>query len=66
MHIIINGTQKEIEASMTLSRLLASLRVDKKEVAVERNFHVVQKKNFDSLELAEGDALEIVRFVGGG
>jgi thiamine biosynthesis protein ThiS len=35
-------------------------------VAVERNLVVLKRGTFDTTELAEGDEIEIVNFVGGG
>lgn len=45
---------------------LASLGIDRRKVAVERNREIVPKSAFDRVVLTAGDELEIVQFVGGG
>ena len=62
----INGEQQSVPAPITVDALLAHLAVDNRQVAVERNRTIVPKTEFDSTELAEGDEIEIVTFVGGG
>jgi len=64
--IIFNGVKKEIREKCSISKLLEQLQVDRKEVAVERNLKVVQKSDFDTTYLENGDQVEVVRFVGGG
>ena len=46
--------------------LVASLGLDVKKVAVECNRAIVPRSMLADVALAEGDALEIVHFVGGG
>jgi thiamine biosynthesis protein ThiS len=65
MEIQINGDRHTLE-SMTVLELLRSLDLDPARLAVERNRDIVPKGEYDSTHLAEGDKLEIVRFVGGG
>jgi len=48
------------------SPLLAALDIDGRRVAVERNLDVVKRALFDTTEVRDGDAIEIVNFVGGG
>ena len=50
----------------TLADLLASLGIDGRRVAVERNREIAPKSLWSQIVLAEGDQLEIVQFVGGG
>ena len=46
--------------------LLRELHLAGKRVAVERNGEIIPRSQFEALELADGDALEIVVAVGGG
>jgi thiazole synthase len=46
--------------------LLASLDLPAEKVAVESNLAIVPRSTFAEVVLAEGDALEVVHFVGGG
>ena len=46
--------------------LLASLGLDTRKVAVERNLEIVPRSTYAAVALQEGDRLEIVHFIGGG
>ena len=61
----VNGTPHPI-AGQTLSAYLASTTYNPKRIAVECNDEIVPKSQYDSTILQDGDALEIVSFVGGG
>ena len=45
---------------------MAELGLDARKVAVERNEAIVSRSLYEATELAGGDALEIVHFIGGG
>ena len=49
-----------------MSELLAQLDIDPRRVAVEHNLVVLKRDTFDRVMVQEGDAVEIVNFVGGG
>ena len=66
MKIQVNGEVREIPEGTTVSALLRALEVPENRVAVERNRRVVDRGRFEAEELAAGDRLEVVRFVGGG
>jgi thiamine biosynthesis protein ThiS len=66
MKIQINGKEREIESPMTLAALVESLGMKAGRVAVERNGDIAPREKWSETELAEGDRLEIVHFVGGG
>ena len=66
MQIILNGELKHVEAGFTVGDLVRTLAADPRGVAIERNLEIVPKKLHDTTELCDGDALEIVQFVGGG
>jgi len=66
MKIRINGEEKEIEDGLTVSRLLEELQIRPGRVVVELNRDIVSREAHGSTLLKEGDALEIVHFVGGG
>ena len=66
MLITINGESKTIESNTNVAGLLNGLGIDSKKVAVERNFEIVPKSEFDSIFVNDGDKLEIVHFIGGG
>lgn len=64
--ITLNGDPFELAAPLTVAALLAQLAIDPRRVAVEHNLVVLKRAAFDSVEVREGDAVEIVNFVGGG
>jgi thiamine biosynthesis protein ThiS len=66
MRLTVNGETREAPDSATLADLLASLGIDGRRVAVERNLEIAPKSLWGQIILAEGDRLEIVQFVGGG
>ena len=66
MTIKINGEDREIAAGLSLGGLLDSLHIRPGRVVVERNREIVPHDSFGATQLAEGDILEIVHFVGGG
>ncbi len=53
-------------AGKTLSEYLMTTDYDLKRIAVERNGDIVPKAQYGETILQEGDAIEIVSFVGGG
>ena len=66
MTIVMNGQPREIEAGTTVARLLETLEMQPRFLAVERNFELVPRTRHAECVLEEGDALEIVTLVGGG
>lgn len=66
MNITINGNPIEATAGSTVQNLLDQLRLDSRQVVVERNRAIVPRQRFAEEFLAAGDTLEIVHFVGGG
>jgi thiamine biosynthesis protein ThiS len=51
---------------MSLATLIAELGLDTRKVAIERNLEIVPRSTYAQVLLDEGDAIEIVQFVGGG
>jgi thiamine biosynthesis protein ThiS len=66
LKIRVNGIERTVAAGTTVAALLSHLTVTLARVAVERNKDLVPRQLFDRTILADGDALEIVQFVGGG
>lgn len=66
MRIKINGLWAEHDDGLTVAALLATLELDARRVAVERNTAIVRRKTFDQTMLQDNDELEIVTLVGGG
>ena len=66
MKIVVNGDPYDVPGPLTIAGLLARLDIDSRRVAVERNLVVLKRALFDTTEVADGDQIEIVNFVGGG
>jgi thiamine biosynthesis protein ThiS len=66
MKITLNGDPHDVAGPLTLTALLAQLNIDPRRVAVEHNLTVVKRANYESTQIQDGDAIEIVNFVGGG
>ncbi len=66
MQIIVNGESQEQSHPLTVTRLLESLDLRSKQVAVEVNLKILDRSDFDTWNLREGDKIEILSFIGGG
>lgn len=66
MKLFINGEPREIEGAATLASLIEQLGMKQDRVAVELNRNIVSREKWAEAQLADGDQLEIVHFVGGG
>lgn len=66
MEVTVNGESRRFGGAATVQSLIDTLGLDARKVAVERNREIVPKSRYAETALAEGDALEIVCFVGGG
>jgi thiamine biosynthesis protein ThiS len=66
MKLVINGEDRTVEGPLTLSKLVEQLGMKSDRVAVELNLDIVPREQWVGTQLAEGDRLEIVHFVGGG
>ena len=66
MIAIVNGEPRSIEDGRTVADLLAELRLGGRRIAVEINRDIIPAAEYPLRAIREGDAIEIVRFVGGG
>lgn len=64
--VVINGQARTVNAGTTIAALIAELGLADRRVAVERNREVVPRAVHSTTELAAGDRVELVTFVGGG
>ncbi len=65
MKLTVNGETKDVEAR-TVGELLERLGLAGQAVAVEVNRRVVPRRQHETTELSDGDAVELVTLVGGG
>lgn len=66
MKLVVNGKERVVEGTSTVTDLIASLGLDASALVVEHNGELVRREDHGSRLLREGDRLELVRFVGGG
>ncbi len=64
--VTINGEAREVAAGSSIAAMLSALGFDPARVAVERNRAIVARSTLSDVMVEEGDAFEIVHFVGGG
>ena len=66
MQLTVNGETRAFTGVTDVAALVAALGLDGRKVAVERNLEIVPKSRYGATQLADGDRIEIVSFVGGG
>jgi thiamine biosynthesis protein ThiS len=66
LRIQVNGQPREVEDSLSLPDLVASLDLKPEQIAIELNQTVIRRGHWQSTILREDDKVEIVHFVGGG
>jgi thiazole synthase len=66
VRLSVNGESREFPNPLTVENLLGILSLDPRKVAVERNLAIVPRSAYGAVDLADGDRLEIVHFIGGG
>lgn len=67
MKIQVSGETKEVKDGITISELIQEEKVETPEyVSVSVNEEFIQKSDFDTLSLKEGDRVEFLYFMGGG
>jgi sulfur carrier protein len=66
MHVTVNGERRTLGESASIAALIDEMGFDRKRIAVEVNREVVPLSRHAETRLREGDAVEIVRLVGGG
>jgi sulfur carrier protein len=66
VRISVNGEAREVSAETRVVDLLRTLGISTPRVAVEYNREILPKPRYGETVLREGDAVEIVQFVGGG
>ncbi len=66
MNLTINGKEMELPEGMTIAAFLEDKSLQARSVVVEVNRSIVERENFTSHVLRDGDEVEIMRFIGGG
>ena len=66
MDVVINGEHKRVTPGASLLDVLAQLQLDPRAIVVEHNRRIVRRPVLGDVKVNEGDAIELVHFVGGG
>jgi len=66
IQLVVNGERREIEQNATVAHLLERLGTPLERVAVELNLRILDKQDYATTVLNDGDRLEIINFVVGG
>ena len=62
----INGESRQFQNNLNVAELVAVLGYTGKRIALERNGEIVPRSTYATVQLADGDKLEVVVAVGGG
>ncbi len=66
-NIIVNGEKKDVELPITVAELIEISNVFQPEmVSVQVNENFVEREDYDSLQINEGDTVDFLYFMGGG
>ena len=63
---MVNDEPRELDAGATVADLVAVLELGPRRIAVEVNRAIVARAEYAATALRDGDAVEIIHFVGGG
>ena len=66
LRLTVNGEARLVPSGLTVADLLAEIGLAARKVAVERNLEIVPRSQYATTALTDGDAIEIVHFIGGG
>lgn len=64
--ITLNGKPNEVKAGLTVTELLAKWKIRPELVTVEINENILQKLEYETTTIREGDKIEFVFYMGGG
>jgi thiamine biosynthesis protein ThiS len=64
--ITLNGKPNEVKPGITVAELLAKWKIRPELVTVEINENILQKLEYDTTAVREGDKVEFVFYMGGG
>jgi sulfur carrier protein len=66
IRVHVNGETKQLPPGTSVRALLDHLGLNPGRVAIEYNLEILPKTKWELTQVAAGDRLEIVQFVGGG
>ena len=66
MQIKVNGESREFSAATSVAAMIEALKLNIRQLAIERNREIVPRSTYSDVTLMDGDEIEIVHFIGGG
>ncbi len=62
----MNGKEREVRSGLSVHELVESFDLNPLLIVVELNREILSRDQFKDVQVSEGDAVELVHFVGGG
>lgn len=66
IQVHVNGKEREVRSGLSVHQLVESLDLNPLLIVVELNREILSRDQFNDVQVSEGDAVELVHFVGGG
>jgi sulfur carrier protein len=66
IEIQLNGKLRSFDRTHTVTSLLEALELHPGMVVVELNREILERDQYEQIEVSGGDTIELVHFVGGG
>ena len=66
IQVQVNGKEREVQSGLLVHELVESFDLNPLLIVVELNREILSRDQFKDVQVSEGDAVELVHFVGGG
>ena len=66
IQVHVNGKEREVRSGLSVHQLVESFDLNPLLIVVELNREILTRDQFKNVQVSEGDAVELVHFVGGG
>ena len=66
IQVQVNGKEREVQSGLSVHELVESFELNPLLIVVELNREILSRDQFKDVRVSEGDAVELVHFVGGG
>ncbi len=66
IQVRVNGKEREVRSGLSVHELVESFDLNPLLIVVELNREILNRDQFKDVEISDGDAVELVHFVGGG
>ncbi len=66
IQVQVNGKEREVQSGLSVHELVESFDLNPLLIVVELNRMILSRDEFKDIQVSEGDAVELVHFVGGG